>query len=99
MLDLPNPLPPLENLFIQIDGRWCLTRRALEAFGPVFAEVDLSLDEVDSPEGFKTQLRVVLQRRRQLAGMNRPTPEIVAELVKDQRDQEVRARRNSWKVV
>lgn len=109
MISLPNPLPPLEHLFIQANGQWRLTQRAREALGPVFAEVDLSLDTVDSPEDFKTQMRVVLQRRRQLAGLGQRTPApdqgptrltaIKAELVKDRREQEVMTRRKSWKVV
>ncbi|WP_031571895.1 hypothetical protein [Acidithiobacillus thiooxidans] len=107
MISLPNPLPPLEHLFIQANGQWRLTQRAREALGPVFAEVDLSLDTVDSLEDFKTQMRMVLQRRRQLAGLSQPVPDqeptrltlIKAELAQDRREQEVMARRSSWKVV
>lgn len=66
MLLLPDPLPPLEHLFLRSGDTWILTRRARTELGRVFQEVGLRIEDAQSPAQFQEMMREVLNRRRQL---------------------------------
>ncbi len=66
MLPLPNPLPPLEHIFLRSGDTWVLTRRARTELGCIFQEVGLQIEDARSPVQFQEMMREVLSRRRQL---------------------------------
>lgn len=114
MLKLPNPLPPLENLFVSLDGCWHLTKRAKTELGPIFEEVGLDLNAVKSPDEFREYIREVMQRRVTLAFFEIEVEQIATELEsiaedivtlfvdalkKDHQDQLVAERRKGFKLV